>query len=286
MSLIKTELRKNYLRSVTNHSDKALIALQSAIVTEKILHVIKSNYALKNIAVYMAQDQELDTTNLIKELFSLGNKNIFLPICTNTHITNQDNVLIFPAEHKPKASPRQHHLIFKQVQTFNEVEALKPTGRFKIREPSIDNKADDTNNVTIPHSKLDLVIVPAVILDEITKMRIGYGKGYYDDFIKRFLYNSWKPYHDGSPMKTLLTIELFKLWKESEFKQSCFLAHKEDVNKQIESYLKLKSEWELANNGKWFPPLLVGIGLEQQIKHGEVLKEEFHDWEMDLIISS
>ena len=296
MSLFKNELRKKYIKDLANTTANANIPFQSKIICQKLIDHIVSNENFKNIAVYMSQENEVDTTLLIKEIFKCKDKSVFLPICTNTNITKQDNIIIFPAEHKFKDGikykeipPRQHHLIFKKIKNFQEIEDMKPVGRYKIREPPLDPMVDELNHVTTPHTKIDLVIVPAVILDEVTKMRIGYGKGYYDDFVKRFLYSNWKEKHGNDPIETLLAIELFKTWKESEFKQHFLPEHFQNdksLSKYIESYLKVKKEWESVNKGLWFTPLLVGIALKEQIKQGKVLKEELHDWEMDLIIPS
>lgn len=295
MSLLKNEFRKTYLQNLVTTVSGADIPLQSEVICQKLVDSVISNDSFKNIAVYMSQDNEVDTMLLIKEILKTKNKAVFLPICVNTNITKQDNILLFPAEHRVKDNkkyteipPRQHHLLFKKVKDYAEVENMKPIGRYQIREPVLDRDADALNDVTIPHTKLDLVIVPAVMLDEVTKMRIGYGKGYYDDFVKRFLYNNWKAKHGNDPMETLLAIELFKTWKEDEFKKHFSLQHNygsQHLSQFVESYLKVKAEWEKANDNQWFTPLLVGIALKEQLKKGEILKEELHDWEMDVVVS-
>ena len=98
------------------------------------------------IAIYYPIRNEVDTRGIISWLLSKG-KEVYLPI-TREEIT------------------------LGRIRSFSE---LRP-GKFNIMEPreAIDEEVN-----------LDLIVVPGVAFDE-SGYRLGFGKGYYDRFLRSF----------------------------------------------------------------------------------------------------
>lgn len=130
-------------------------------------------------------------------LLSEAREKLDLNICANLSklpiIKSADTVLVFyPVKNEPDIRPFIKNLyeMGKQVAfpvsnsdytlTFKYVESLDDmvNGAYNIPEPSADAKiAEDLSNC--------VCIVPALVFDRYG-YRIGYGKGYYDRFLKNF----------------------------------------------------------------------------------------------------
>ena len=96
---------------------------------------------------YVSAHGEVDTLSLIEEL--LEEKTVVVPYCTDTH----------------------GNMICTEIHSLSDL----TEGKFGIPEPK--------NPIPFPKEKIDFVIVPGVAFDK-SGYRLGYGKGYYDRFLK------------------------------------------------------------------------------------------------------
>ncbi len=115
--------------------------------------IIQSDYFKKaeQILVFASVDDEFDTENIIEKC-RIENKSVFYPLC----IDNQGEMTFFKV---------------------NSQEDLQ-SGMYNIPEPKSTCKE-------YKPEKNDLIIVPCLSVDK-NGYRIGYGKGYYDRFLKDF----------------------------------------------------------------------------------------------------
>ena len=100
----------------------------------------------KVIAIYYSLPDEVDTTLIIDKILSL-NKVVCLPKIQGDMIN------------------------FYRIESLSDLEK----GRFNLLEPK-------TNNL-INKEEIELIIVPGIVFD-IRGYRVGYGKGYYDKYLK------------------------------------------------------------------------------------------------------
>lgn len=115
--------------------------------------IIETDFFKKaeQVLVFASTDFEFDTRYII-DYCRLQNKKVFFPLCTD----------------------RNGNMEFLKVHSENELQL----GMYNILEPiSACEKYIQEKN--------DLVIVPCLSADK-NKNRIGYGKGYYDRFLKNF----------------------------------------------------------------------------------------------------
>ena len=277
MTLVKNTLRKQYLKHVSKNIKD--MNKQSSLITDKLIKTIINNDNFNRIGIFMPMENEVNTIPFIENILeNHKSKHIYLPICTNTRKTGQPQIYIYPKDksHIHDDTKKQDHLIFKKIKNLEHLRSLEPMGRYKIREPLIENHELYKDKIIVEESEylnhLDVLILPTVLLDKKSKIRVGYGKGYYDDFIKRYLYTNWNDESED----ILKHIETLKEIKEDLLKE-------DDV---INKYLTFKKNYEATNKNACLPPLLVGIGFQEQIYDGVIDHEEKHDWKMDLIITS
>lgn len=145
----KQELRKILLekrRSIPK--DKK--AKYDKEISEKI---INSDYFKKaeQVLVFASTDEEFDTRYII-ERCRMEHKRVFYPLCLD----------------------RDGNMEFLKADSVGDLEI----GSFKLLEPKKTCKK-------YKPKENDLIIVPALSVDK-DKHRIGYGKGYYDRFLKNF----------------------------------------------------------------------------------------------------
>jgi len=115
-------------------------------IAEKFLSLSQLKKA-KNILLYYPHKNEVDTRFIIRQLLRSKNFNLFLPKVVGTDLV--------PVKIK-------------------DLSALKK-GYAGIMEPE---------GGEISPEKIDIVVVPAVAFDR-EGHRLGYGKGYYDRFLKK-----------------------------------------------------------------------------------------------------
>ena len=140
----KNILRKKYRNVRSNILDKSQ---KEEIIRKKVIDYIKRNNA-KIIGIYASFKDEVDTFLLIQELNNIG---------INT---------VLPRIHNNKS------MDFYYFTSINELEK----NDFGILEPKKENK------IVTPED-IDVIIVPGLVFDT-KKNRIGYGKGYYDRYLK------------------------------------------------------------------------------------------------------
>ncbi len=146
LQLPKNQIRKQILKKRVEEPQNDL---QKA--TTSIINRLKERTEFKeakSVMLYIPIKNEVDTIPLIKE-FS-AKKKIIIP-----RINEKDEI----EAHK--------------IQGLTELE----TGKFGIPEASKDAPLIDINQI-------ELIVVPGVAFD-YKGLRIGYGKGYYDKFLKK-----------------------------------------------------------------------------------------------------
>lgn len=144
-SIQKKEIRKTHLKERLNYDNKKLQDFSDEIL--KKLEALEVFQKAKNIMFYIPIKNEVNTIPIIKKY--IRKKQIALP--------------------KIQSDKKIHaHLL-------ESFENLK-TGKYKIEEPN-----DETPE--IDPQKLDIIIIPGISFDK-QGLRIGYGKGYYDEFLK------------------------------------------------------------------------------------------------------
>ena len=155
----KKSLRKRLLEK-RKSLDKTKKTKWDKIISEKI---INSDYFAnaEQVLVFSSTDDEFDTKHII-ECCKAQSKEIFYPLCTD----------------------RNGNMNFFKVDSNDDL----VSGMYGIKEPK------STCEKYIAKEN-DLVIVPCLSADK-QKNRIGYGKGYYDRFLKDFNGVSVSPCYD------------------------------------------------------------------------------------------
>jgi 5-formyltetrahydrofolate cyclo-ligase len=146
MLLDKNGIRRQILEKLKNQ-DKAERDRKSLLAKDKLFSLPEFKKA-EVVMFYLSMDGEVETFGMIEAAFDMG-KRIAVPII------DLSQKKLFPSE------------IFK-----NERFVAGPCG---ILQPACLR--------TIPHSDLDIVIVPGVAFSPRGD-RLGRGKGYYDRFLK------------------------------------------------------------------------------------------------------
>jgi 5-formyltetrahydrofolate cyclo-ligase len=154
---MKDEIRKKLIEMRKNLDKKEIFKKSNQI--KKRLYDMNEFKQSKSILFYVSYDNEVYTHDMIKEGIS-KKIDIIIPV-----IDKKDSSLI----------------LSKLVNWAN----LK-TGSYGILEKSKDNIKE------YPLENVDLIIVPGIGFDE-SGNRIGHGKGYYDNLLKK----SAKAYHIG-----------------------------------------------------------------------------------------
>ncbi|MBI2659471.1 5-formyltetrahydrofolate cyclo-ligase [Candidatus Woesearchaeota archaeon] len=143
-------------------------ALSKIEIAEKSAKIRENLYSLdefknsKNILFYVSFNNEVGTIETIKEL--LANKK-----------ENGKNIIV------PYVEKNNSMLQLSEIKDFSDLEPKT----FGILEP----RENKIKNVDI--GKLDLVIVPGIAFDK-SGHRIGYGHGYYDQFLGKLNENAVK----------------------------------------------------------------------------------------------
>lgn len=160
MSVSKSVLRKCVLSELLKVKGESVLS-QSKIIAEKLQDIPQFKNA-GSVGIYMNMPtMEVNTQDIIEQCFEQGKK-VYLPRCD---------------DHFEKGR-RQKHLTFLSVPSLETVLSLKPSGKYKLREPS-------TGEDVMKIGSLDLLIVPGVAFT-LSGKRLGHGAGYYDEFLKSF----------------------------------------------------------------------------------------------------
>lgn len=151
----KEELRKHY-KEIRNEIPAGTRALKSVTIWKHFFDLSEYKNA-KTIMVYSDIKSEVRTNLFAERMFADG-KSVVFPLC------DKEKVDLIPYE-------------------IDNSSRLK-LGSFGVLEPNTDFLGEGKVSLR-DKSEIDLVIVPGVAFD-IYGYRIGYGKGYYDNFLKDF----------------------------------------------------------------------------------------------------
>ena len=146
----KSTLRKNILHKLNNIESRVHIE-QSYHIHKKVLAEEKVKKA-QVIGITLSSFPEVDTWNLIQELWKLGKEVVV-----------------------PKCEPALRGMTFYQIDSFDQLEVVY----MKLKEPI------PTITKKIEASQIDLLIVPGVVFNK-QGYRIGFGGGYYDRFLSGY----------------------------------------------------------------------------------------------------
>ncbi len=164
----KKELRKELLNKRHNISKEKKVIFDKAI-SQKI---IDSDYfkMANQVLVFSSTDDEFNTQYIVEHC-RLEYKRVFYPVCLDSNGTME----------------------FLKVECVGDLEY----GMYDILEPKKTCKK-------YRPTETDIIIVPALAVDK-NGYRIGYGKGYYDRFLKDFKGISVCPCYDEMVTDTLPT---------------------------------------------------------------------------------
>jgi 5-formyltetrahydrofolate cyclo-ligase len=144
----KHTLRKKVKTRRDILSPEMVIRLSSKITTRFLKELLPSLGPVKSVMAYMPIQSEVKTARAINSLLSMG-VNVHVPCIRGNEIT-------------PAVYTKKCRLV---------------SGPFRIKEPAKKKTVGSPKN-------LDVVIVPGIVFDMVGH-RIGFGKGYYDRFLKR-----------------------------------------------------------------------------------------------------
>lgn len=146
----KTVLRRDIIkrRNAINEIDRKSMSFD--IFNRLIqLNEIKNT---ENICIYVSKDSEIDTRFMIEKFISMNK-----------------------AVYAPKSDIKSNFMAFYRIKSLNELSV----GAFSVLEPDSESERYEKYN------RYDVCIVPALSFD-LKGFRLGYGKGYYDRFLKDF----------------------------------------------------------------------------------------------------
>lgn len=166
-------LLKSNLRKLIKSTLKQISVEEKQHQTDVVLKYLENSERFKNsknVALYLAmKHEEIDTNQLIVKILKDENrsKRIYVP-----HI---------------EFSGENSDMVFYELQSFNQYEAeMNTDNKYNIRQFN-----DVSKLIKVDESIFDLVIVPGLAFSiensesprKITRM--GRGKGYYDNFLKK-----------------------------------------------------------------------------------------------------
>ena len=181
----KKRLRRDYLarrNSLTN----AEISDKSRLIIKR-LESLDLYREADAILTYVSFGSEAVTTGLIEKIFAAKEKRVFVP-----KVLGIGAEAFIKADAFMKADASTKAEAFMKAETFREMQFFEITdfgqlaaGYYGILEPAADEMA-------VPFAAGGdemkcLVIMPGVVFDP-NRGRLGYGKGYYDRFLKQNLH--------------------------------------------------------------------------------------------------
>lgn len=146
----KSTLRNRVKEALATMSEEAYHE-QSLAIVKKVLqepYIIEA----KTIGITISNKPEVDTIDLIDELWKLGKK-----------------VAV------PKCNPKTREMIFYVINSFEQLETVY----MHLREP-IPEKCE-----FVDANEMNVLLVPGVAFDQYG-YRIGYGGGYYDRYVLNY----------------------------------------------------------------------------------------------------
>ncbi|AAS51535.1 ADL385Cp [Eremothecium gossypii ATCC 10895] len=122
----------------------------------------------RSFACYLNMDSgEAPTEAILERLFQLG-KDVYLPRCTDSSASGIAGA----------GSHMRRHLTFYHMQSMAAVRALRPQGKYGLREPPAEAPPPALPDV-------DVVLMPGLGFCADTGARLGRGAGYYDNYVSR-----------------------------------------------------------------------------------------------------
>ena len=143
----KTTLRNEVKEALATMSEVAYHNQSNAVVKK----VLQESYIIEatTIGITISNKPEVDTIQLIEELWQLGKK-----------------VAV------PKCNPKTREMLFYAIESFAQLETVY----MHLREP-IPEMCE-----FVDANEMDVILVPGVVFDKFG-YRIGYGGGYYDRYV-------------------------------------------------------------------------------------------------------
>lgn len=144
--MLKKKLREKYTVLRQNISSETRVT-QSITIANTLLDMQVWQYEFYHLFLPITTKNEVDTTILLSVLQG-KDKNVVVPKVGN-------------------ATTLEHYLLTDTTKFI--------TNNWGVPEP--------TNGIPIPANKLDVVFIPLLAFDNLGH-RVGYGKGFYDSFLK------------------------------------------------------------------------------------------------------
>lgn len=185
---------RNHLKVILSKLSKTEIDTQSNRITQSVKdHILKGN---QSIGCFVSMDKgEVQTNEIFNLLYRDPANKVYIPRCTHTSKTEQPKLFHSHSNDHP-------HLCFYEVPTISELLSLKPQGKYKLKEPL------PTEPEPLP-PYLDVLLIPGVAFNAKNMARMGWGAGYYDDFINRYrLYHKNKPLLVGLSLKEQISDQI------------------------------------------------------------------------------
>ena len=145
--MLKHELRKEY-RKKRNLLNSDSVLEQSIEISNKVLSLPIWNFSFYHIFLSISKNKEVDTEPLLSVLYG------------------KDKHVVVP---KVIPNSKLNHIL------------LTDTTEIKLNSWNI---PEPTDGIEIKEEKLDVVFIPLLAFDFLGN-RVGYGKGFYDNFLQR-----------------------------------------------------------------------------------------------------
>ncbi|GMM57677.1 5-formyltetrahydrofolate cyclo-ligase [Maudiozyma humilis] len=130
----------------------------------------------------MTHQPEVDTDALARWLLQRGDA-VWLPRCLPAAKQSERSAASAASDASAQA-PTRPHLAFLPLPSAESLTALQPQGKYRLREPTASPAA--TRSYALHPAPLDILVVPCVGFHPRTLARIGWGAGYYDEFLERY----------------------------------------------------------------------------------------------------